>query len=96
LLFALSNIPYACIFVVPKCIQSTPINSLYSFIYSYFIPATYSIGLYPEVSARHSGISSKASANALTAYYSIPTIVSLYFYTYSEQAISVAPPPPTT
>lgn len=43
-----------------------------------------------------SGISSRASAKALTAYYSTPLILSASLATSIAQASSVAPPPPTT
>jgi hypothetical protein len=64
--------------LVPNDIQSTPINGFYSSIYIFFILLRYSIGLNPEFSARVIGISSNASAKALTAYYSIPSILSAY------------------
>jgi hypothetical protein len=60
--------------VVPFLKASTPMNEFYSLIYSSFSLLTYSIGLKPEFSARASGISSRASAKALTAYYSTPLI----------------------
>jgi hypothetical protein len=76
--------------------QSTPINGFYSSICIFFILLKYSIGLYPEFSAKVIGISSKASAKALTAYYSIPSILSACYETSMAHASSVAPPPPTT
>jgi len=76
--------------------QSTPINGFYSSICIFFILLRYSIGLNPEFSARVIGISSNASAKALTAYYSIPSILSAYWDTSIAHASSVAPPPPTT
>lgn len=56
---------------------------------------TASIGLSPELSAKAVGMASKASANALTAYYSISGISSAFYLTANEQAISEAPPPHT-
>jgi len=51
--------------------------------------------LKPEFSAKVIGISSSASAKALTAYYSMPSISSAALATSIAQANSVAPPPPT-
>lgn len=91
-----SKIPCSYILLVPTDMQSTPMNGFYSSIYIFFILLKYSIGLNPEFSAKVIGISSKASANALTAYCSIPSILSAYYETSIAQASSVAPPPPTT
>lgn len=66
-----------------------------SLIYLLLDVATASIALSPELSARELGIFSSASANALTAYYSISGIWSALFLTAIEQANSEAPPPQT-
>ena len=58
--------------------QSIPYLGLFSIIYFVLASATDSIGLRPEFSANIVGIYSKASANALTAYYSTESILLLY------------------
>ncbi len=50
--------------------QSIPILGFFSSIYKCLTWETASIGLRPELSLRAVGISSRASAKALTAYYS--------------------------
>lgn len=51
------------------------------------------MGLRPELSAKALGISSKASAKALTAYYSTEEILSASWLTLALQASSAEPPP---
>ena len=82
-------------FVLPFLRASTPMNGFASEICSFFRELTYSIGLNPEFSDKARGISSRASAKALTAYYSTPLILSAALATSMEHASSVAPPPPT-
>ncbi len=53
------------------------------------------MGLSPEFSARTEGIVSKASAKALTAYYSTDSIWSALFWSSMAQASSHEPPPYT-
>jgi len=82
--------------LVPLYKQSTPNLGLLSLIYDDLHSATASIAFKPLLSAKQFGNYSKASANALTAYYSIVGILSAYALIANEQAISEAPPPQTT
>jgi len=92
----LSKIPCSYMLLVPFDMASTPMNGFESSICIFLIFWTYSIVLKPEFSARVIGIYSRASANALTAYCSIPWILSASLATSIAHASSVAPPPPTT
>ena len=76
--------------------QSIPILGLFSPIYNALASAKAEIGFKPEFSAKIVGIYSKASAYALTAYYSILSILLLSSYRYNEHANSELPPPYTT
>jgi hypothetical protein len=73
--------------------QSTPILGLLPSIYKALASATALIGSKPEFSAKIVGIYSKASAKALTAYYSTLSILLLSSYKYNAQANSQLPPP---
>jgi len=73
--------------------QSIPNLELFSSICLAFVIETTSIGFNPELSAKAVGISSRASAKALTAYYSTVEILSAALFTAIEQAISTEPPP---
>ena len=77
------------------CIQSIPILGFLVFNWLALHSATDFIGLSPQLSAKHVGSYSKASAKALTAYYSMVGILSAYSLIEREQAISEAPPPQT-
>ena len=50
--------------------QSIPKYGFFSYTYLDLASATALIGFKPELSAKHVGMPSNASANALTAYYS--------------------------
>lgn len=75
--------------------QSIPYLGLFSVIYKDLASATDLIGSNPEFSAKTVGICSKASAKALTAYYSTLSIWSDSSCKCNAQANSQLPPPYT-
>jgi len=74
-------------------IQSIPKRGLFYSICIALVLETTSMGFKPELSAKAVGISSNASANALTAYCSTEEILSAALFTAIEHASSTEPPP---
>ena len=90
-----SNIFWSFMFVSSFDIQSIPKNGFFVSACLAFDCERAFNGFKPEFSARDMGICSRASANALTAYCSVESMVLAWLWIAKLQAISEAPPPQT-
>mmetsp|Transcript_7892 Transcript_7892/g.14283 ORF Transcript_7892/g.14283 Transcript_7892/m.14283 type:complete len:221 (-) Transcript_7892:988-1650(-) len=91
-----SKTPCFFMSLVPAWVQSTPRKGFLDSSCLDFTLASSSMGERPQFSARARGMSSRASAKARMAYWSVPITVSAWALTEREQAISAEPPPYTT